>query len=55
MPNAFQDIFDRQKAAFRTDRSKSRDWRLDQLNRMERMLLDHQGRWCAALHQRDCV
>ncbi|MBD8511952.1 aldehyde dehydrogenase family protein [Photobacterium sp. WH24] len=51
MSHAFQAVFDRQKAAFMTDRTKSRDWRLDQLARMERMLLDHQKRWCAALHQ----
>ncbi|MFS4437398.1 hypothetical protein ACMA5I_04200 [Paracoccaceae bacterium GXU_MW_L88] len=51
MPNAFQEIFDRQKSAFETDRSKSREWRLDQLNRMERMLRDHQEHWGAALHE----
>lgn len=51
MSNAFQTIFDGQRAAFLSDRTKSRSWRLDQLARMERMLLDHRGRWCAALHQ----
>lgn len=51
MSNPFQTIFDRQKAAFQTDHTKSRDWRLDQLARMERMLLEHRERWCAALHQ----
>lgn len=51
MSNAFQTIFDRQKAAFLSDRTKSRGWRLDQLARMERILLDHRDRWCTALHQ----
>lgn len=51
MSNAFQTIFDGQKAAFLSDRTKSRGWRLDQLARMERMLLDNRDRWCAALHQ----
>ncbi|MFG6176186.1 aldehyde dehydrogenase family protein [Halomonas sp. THAF12] len=51
MNNPFRSIFDRQKEAFLTDRSKSREWRLDQLARMERMLLDHQDRWCESLYE----
>lgn len=51
MSNPFQPIFDHQKAAFLTDHTKSRDWRFDQLARMERMLLEHRERWCAVLHR----
>ena len=51
MSNAFQTVFARQKAAFLTDRTKSPGWRLDQLSRMERMLLEHRDQWCAALHR----
>lgn len=51
MPNAFQAIFDTQKAHFYTDATKTYEWRIDQLDRMERMLLDHQDEFCAALYQ----
>lgn len=51
MPNAFQAIFDTQKAHFYTDATKTYEWRIDQLDRMERMLLDHQDELCAALYQ----
>ncbi|UQI40188.1 hypothetical protein [Vreelandella venusta] len=51
MNNPYETLFHRQKTAFLSDRTKSRDWRLDQLARMERMLLEHRERWCAALHQ----
>lgn len=51
MNNPYETIFHRQKTAFLNDRTKSRDWRLDQLARMERMLLEHRERWCEALHQ----
>lgn len=51
MNNPYETIFHRQKTAFLNDRTKSRDWRLDQLARMERMLLENRERWCAALHQ----
>ena len=51
MNNPYETLFHSQKTAFLSDRTKSRDWRLDQLARMERMLLEHRERWCAALHQ----
>ena len=51
MNNPYETIFHRQKTAFLNDRTKSRGWRLDQLARMERMLLENRERWCAALHQ----
>jgi aldehyde dehydrogenase (NAD+) len=51
MPNAFQAIFDTQKAHFYTDATKTYEWRIDQLDRMERMLLDQQDELCAALYQ----
>jgi len=51
MPNAFQAIFNTQRAHFYTDATKTYEWRIDQLDRMERMLLDHQDEFCAALYQ----
>lgn len=51
MPNRYQPILDAQKANFDSDVTKSYAWRIDQLDRMERMLLEHQQEFCAALHQ----
>lgn len=51
MSNPFQNVFDKQHSSFFSNRTKSRDWRLDQLARMEQMLLDHRERWCDALFQ----
>ncbi|MFW2273391.1 aldehyde dehydrogenase family protein [Burkholderia orbicola] len=51
MLNTFQSIFDAQQARFRSDATKGHAWRIDQLDRMERMLLDNQAALCAALHQ----
>ena len=51
MSNRFQSCFDAQKARFDTDATKSLAWRLEQLDRMERMLREHQQALCAALHQ----
>ena len=51
MDNPFQSTFDRQSERFLADATKSRAWRLDQLDRMERMLLDNKKEWMAALHQ----
>lgn len=51
MDNRFQSIFDQQKSRFFSDTTKSLEWRLDQLDRMERMLLDNKDAFCAALHQ----
>ena len=36
--NKFQPIFDKQKDYFNTDATKSYEWRIDQLDRMARML-----------------
>ena len=36
--NPFQQIFDKQKAFFNTDITKSYEWRVEQLDRMARML-----------------
>lgn len=34
-----------------SDATKSRDWRIDQLDRMERMLADNKDALCATLYQ----
>lgn len=49
--NPHQAVFDAQKARFHTDATKSREWRLDQLDRMERLLTAHAAEFCAALQQ----
>ena len=36
--NKFQPIFDKQKDYFNTDATKSYDWRIEQLDRMAKML-----------------
>lgn len=51
MDNRFQPAFDGQKARFFSDVTKSYEWRIEQLDRMERMLLDNQEAFCAALHE----
>jgi aldehyde dehydrogenase (NAD+) len=51
MDNRFQSIFDAQKARFFSDGTKSLAWRMDQLDRMEHLLLDNRDAFCAALHQ----
>lgn len=51
MSNRFQSLLDAQKARFDTDVTKSIGWRIAQLERMERMLREHQEELCAALHQ----
>lgn len=45
----FQAVFDKQKAYFNSDISKSYEWRIDQLNRMEAMLKENFDAWCQAL------
>ncbi len=50
MANKFQPMLDAQKARFLSDLTKSAQWRLAQLDRMERMLLEHQEAFCAALY-----
>lgn len=50
MTNPFQSILDVQRAHFFTDATKSYEWRIDQLDRMERMLADNRDALCAALY-----
>jgi len=47
--NKYQSIFDKQKEFFYTDISKTYQWRMDQLNRLERMLTENQETFCQAL------
>lgn len=49
--NTYQSIFDTQREHFYTDVTKTYDWRMDQLNRMEQFLIDNQTAFCAALQQ----
>jgi aldehyde dehydrogenase (NAD+) len=51
MTNRFQPLFDVHREHFLSDATKSHDWRVDQLDRMERMLADNKDAWCAALYQ----
>jgi aldehyde dehydrogenase (NAD+) len=41
--NRFSDLFDRQKAYFNTNITKSYEWRIDQLDRLSRMLSENMG------------
>jgi aldehyde dehydrogenase (NAD+) len=50
MANRFQSLFDTQREHFLRDSTKSYEWRIDQLNRMERMLLEHQEEFRQALY-----
>ncbi|MDP9959606.1 aldehyde dehydrogenase family protein [Chryseobacterium lathyri] len=47
--NKYQILFDKQKEFFYTDASKTYEWRIDQLNRLERMLTENQDAFCQAL------
>ncbi len=49
--NKFQEIFDKQKEFFYTDETKTYEWRIEQLNRIEKMLLENKDAWCEALHK----
>lgn len=51
MVNRFQHLVDAQRETFFSDVTKTYAWRIDQLDRMERMLLDNKEAWCAALKQ----
>lgn len=51
MTNKFQSILDIQKSHFYDDATKPYEWRMEQLDRMEHMLLEHQDEFCAALYQ----
>ena len=50
MTNKYQSLFDRQCQYFNTDATKPLAWRLEQLNRMEKMLNENRDRFCAALY-----
>nr|WP_199082845.1 aldehyde dehydrogenase family protein [Pedobacter sp. ASV19] len=48
--NSYQSLFDKQKALFYTDTTKTYQWRMDQLDRLEKLLTDNQKAFCMALH-----
>src|SRR5271155_868227 len=39
--NAFQEIYDKQKAYFNSDATKTYEWRIDQLTRLENLLTEN--------------
>lgn len=47
--NKYQSLFDTQKEFFYTDVSKTYEWRMDQLDRLEKMLTENQETFCQAL------
>src|SRR5258708_8401699 len=47
--NKFQDIFDAQKALFASGITRSYEWRVDQLDRMARMIRENEGRFQKAM------
>ncbi|WP_048510627.1 aldehyde dehydrogenase family protein [Chryseobacterium sp. FH2] len=47
--NNYQALFDIQKEFFYTDTTKTYDWRMDQLNRLEKLLTENQEVFCQAL------
>jgi aldehyde dehydrogenase (NAD+) len=47
--NPFQEVFDKQKAYFETDVTKTYEWRIDQLNRMEKMLRENEQEFHKAI------
>ncbi|MGC4041395.1 MAG: aldehyde dehydrogenase family protein [Flavobacterium sp.] len=51
MTNKYQDIFDVQKDFFYADVTKSYEWRIEQLERMEQMLVENQEAFCNALFE----
>lgn len=51
MTNKFHGLLDAQREHFLSDATKGYDWRIDQLDRMERMLLDNKDAFCAALYE----
>lgn len=50
MSNPFQPLLDTQREHFLSDATKSYEWRIDQLDRMERMLSENRDALCAALY-----
>lgn len=51
MTNPFQSVLDAQRGHFLRDATKGHAWRIDQLDRMERMLTDNKDALCAALRE----
>ncbi|WP_294304362.1 aldehyde dehydrogenase family protein [uncultured Chryseobacterium sp.] len=49
--NTFQTLLDTQKEFFYTDATKTYEWRMDQLNRMEKFLTENQDIFCQALYK----
>ncbi|MBL7707246.1 MAG: aldehyde dehydrogenase family protein [Taibaiella sp.] len=49
--NKFQHLLEAQKAFFYTDASKTYEWRMEQLQRMERLLKENQDAFCQALYK----
>ncbi|MBT2622282.1 aldehyde dehydrogenase family protein [Chryseobacterium sp. ISL-6] len=47
--NTYQSLFDKQKEFFYTDVTKTFEWRIDQLNRLEKFLTENQETLCQAL------
>ncbi|HEY4890663.1 MAG TPA: hypothetical protein VII10_03115, partial [Reyranella sp.] len=47
--NPFQDIFNAQKALFSTGVTRTYEWRVDQLDRMARMIREHEERFQNAM------
>ena len=47
--NPFQEIFDAQKALFATGVTRTYEWRVDQLDRMARMIRENEGRFQEAM------
>jgi len=47
--NNYEDVFNRQKAYFATNVTKSYEWRVDQLNRLARLLSEHTDEFYEAL------
>lgn len=50
MANRFQSLFETQREHFLSDATKPYEWRIDQLDRMERMLLERQDEFRSALY-----
>ena len=46
MEDRFQEIFDKQRAHFNTDITKSYEWCIEQLDRMSRMLSENENALC---------
>src|SRR5262247_1707379 len=48
-PNSYEDVFNSQKAYFATNITRSYEWRVDQLNRLARLLSEHTNEFYEAL------